>query len=141
MTADTSALIAVPTRAPSPQALRAAIETEPALLPALALVESIVGASGSGFSLGAQANPLLAEWRDGAMDAAAFTPEHAAIAAAACSRYGRGSGQGDTLNLLDPMVYAVARERDEPLLCTGSEFATSDAATIPADQPPLIKLA
>jgi hypothetical protein len=36
---------------------------------------------------------------------------------------------GKALGLLDLMVYAVAKERGEPLLCTGRDFATTDLVT------------
>jgi ribonuclease VapC len=38
------------------------------------------------------------------------------------------------LNLLDLMVYAVAKERGMPLLCTGNDFATTDLAIHPASR-------
>src|SRR3546814_319382 len=56
----------------------------------------------------------------------AFTADHAQIAIEAEPRYGSGNGNGGPLNLLDLMVYAVAKERGEPLLCTGKDFAATD---------------
>ena len=38
------------------------------------------------------------------------------------------------LNLLDLMVYAVAKERGEPPLCTGNDFATTDLVMHPASR-------
>ena len=39
-------------------------------------------------------------------------------------------GAGAT-SLLDLMVYAVARERGEPLLCTGKSFAATESCSTP----------
>jgi ribonuclease VapC len=63
-----------------------------------------------------------------------FTNEHARIASAANLRYGKGAGAGGSLNLLDLMVYAVAKERGAPLLCNGNDFGTTDLALHPASR-------
>ena len=60
---------------------------------------------------------------------------HAEIASQANARYGSGNGQGGPLNLLDLMVFAVARERGEPLLCTGKDFAATDLTLHAASRP------
>ena len=50
------------------------------------------------------------------VDSVAFTDEHARIASEANARYGKGTGAGGVLSLLDLMVYAVAKARGEALL-------------------------
>ena len=124
MSVDTSALVAVMIGEDGAGRLLDAIESEPALLPAPARVEFLRVASGARLQLGAIAADLLAEWEAGGLTTIPFDAEHAKIAATANERYGKG--MGGTLNLLDLMVYAVAKERGEPLLCTGKDFAATD---------------
>ncbi len=124
MIVDTSALIAVLLGEEGAVQLLDAIESEPALLPAPARVEFLRVASGARLQLGSIAADLLAEWEAGGLTTIPFDAEHAKIAATANERYGKG--MGGTLNLLDLMVYAVAKERGEPLLCTGKDFAATD---------------
>lgn len=54
------------------------------------------------------------------------TEAHVAIARDAFRRYGKGSGHGARLNYGDCFAYALARDRDEPLLFVGSDFARTD---------------
>ena len=124
MIVDTSALVAVMIGEDGAGRLLDAIESEPALLPSPARVEFLRVASGARLQLGSIAADLLAEWEAGGLTTIPFDAEHAKIAATANERYGKG--MGGTLNLLDLMVYAVAKERGEPLLCTGKDFAATD---------------
>ena len=124
MIVDTSALVAVLIGEDGAGRLLDAIESEPALLPAPARVEFLRVASGARLQLGSIAADLLAEWEADGLTTIPFDAEHAKIAATANERYGKG--MGGTLNLLDLMVYAVAKERGEPLLCTGKDFAATD---------------
>jgi ribonuclease VapC len=126
MIVDTSALIAVLIGEEGAGRMLDAIESEPALLPAPARVEFLRVASGARLQLGAIASELLAEWEAGGLTTIPFDAEHARIATEANGRYGKG--MGGALNLLDLMVYAVAKERGEPLLCTGKDFAATDLA-------------
>lgn len=57
---------------------------------------------------------------------------HAAIVAN--ERFGGGNGRGGKLNLLDLMVYAVAKVEDLPVLCTGNDFSSTDIAIHPASR-------
>ena len=52
--------------------------------------------------------------------------EQARIAADAYRAYGRGSGHPARLNYGDTFAYALAVERNEPLLFTGRDFAATD---------------
>lgn len=55
-----------------------------------------------------------------------FTVAHAELASDAYRRFGRGSGHAARLNLGDCFSYALARERDAPLLFTGDDFRHTD---------------
>ena len=57
---------------------------------------------------------------------------HAAVVAN--EHYGRGNGRGGLLNMLDLMVYAVAKVEGLPILCTGYDFGSTDAAIHPASR-------
>ena len=63
-----------------------------------------------------------------------FTSEDATVAAAANMEHGAGNGRGGTLNLLDLMVYAVARRTGLPLLCTGRDFVGTGIELPPASR-------
>lgn len=65
-----------------------------------------------------------------------FTAPDAEQAASANPLFGSGNGRGGTLNLLDLMVYAIARRMDLPILCTGRDFASTDAKIHPASRTP-----
>src|SRR3546814_17706605 len=78
------------------------------------------------FGLREKAKEMLASFERGGCATLAFTADHAQIAIEAEPRYGSGNGNGGPLNLLDLMVYAVAKERGEPLLCTGKDVAAAD---------------
>ena len=45
-----------------------------------------------------------------------------------------GNSKGGKLNLLDLMVYAVAKRTGRPILCTGRDFASTDADIHPASR-------
>src|SRR3546814_20148468 len=78
---------------------------------------------------------MLAKFERRGCATLAFTHDHARIANEAEPLYGSGNGNGGPLNLLDLMVYAVARERGEPLLCTRKDFPVPDIALHKARRP------
>jgi ribonuclease VapC len=55
-----------------------------------------------------------------------ITEDEAATALDAFSRYGKGMGHPAQLNLGDCFAYAVAKNRDVPLLFKGSDFSETD---------------
>jgi ribonuclease VapC len=57
------------------------------------------------------------------------TEAQVAIARDAWRRYGRGSGHPARLNYGDCFAYALARERNEPLLFIGNDFAQTDVTS------------
>lgn len=135
MIIDTSALIAVLTGEEGSDILVEAIVKERGGVPAPALAEFVRVASNQRFGLRSEAEDLLAKFEHHGCVTLPFTKDHASIAIEAEARYGSGNGNGGTLNLLDLMVYAVASERGEPLLCTGKDFAATDLALHAASRP------
>ena len=132
MIVDTSALVAILKSETGYGALLDAIGREGGSLPAPAMLEYdrvTRGAPDAG-----RAGKLLDMCVARGLAIVAFTADHARIAADGSGRYGKGNGTGGRLNILDLMVYAVAKERDEPLLCTGRDFATTDVVIHPASR-------
>ena len=134
MIVDTSALIAVLYEEDHAAELRRALLSEAAAIPAPAVLEFVRVADRQSPELGAIARDLLTELTANGIAIVPFEQRHARIAAEANARHGKGMGQGGKLNLLDLMVYAVALEREQPLLCTGKDFAASDVTIHPASR-------
>ena len=126
MIVDTSALIAVLLGEEGSDSILDALDEEAGFLPAPALAEFWVVAGGSRVDAAKPARELVDEWRDGGLTVLPFTEDHAQRVREAIPLYGKGNGRGGLLNLFDLMVYAVAKERGEPLLCTGKNFAATD---------------
>jgi ribonuclease VapC len=129
---DTSALVAIAYDEPDNQQLRLAVAAGGSV-PAPVLVEfrRVVTQRGS--------RPAPAE--EGVLrqlltklTVEAFTAEDAGIASAANLEHGIGNGRGGRLNLVDLMVYATARRMRLPILCTGSDFASTDIVIHPASR-------
>ena len=135
MIVDTSALVAILIQESGWEALRAAVADEPARLPAPARVEFLRIASGERFGLSDYAEGLLNEWESMGLEVVPFNEAHARLAAQANAEYGKDLRTGGKLNLLGLMVYAVAKESGEPLLCTGKDFAATDLALHAASRP------
>ena len=57
------------------------------------------------------------------------TEAQARLARDAHRRYGRGSGHPARLNFGDCFAYALARDKDEPLLFKGTDFASTDVGS------------
>lgn len=131
---DTSALIAVLAEEDGHKPLRVALLNEPVFLPAPAHLEFLSVARGPRFDLGDKADALLLRLTRLGMEMLAWDAGHASIAAVAQLRYGKGNGRGGVLNLLDLMVYAVAKERGEALLFAGRDFTTTDVVVHPASR-------
>jgi len=67
---------------------------------------------------------LLLDWEAQTIE---FGAEHWREAVSAFARFGRGRHRA-RLNFGDCMAYAVAKLAEEPLLCTGDDFAKTDLA-------------
>ena len=113
--------------------LRAALLGAPGYVPAPVLVEFWrVARRGNLISpdlLAAFLDEMLAD-----SEILAFSAEHAESAAAGGEAHGTGNGNGGLLNMLDLMVYGVAKVENLPILCTGYNFATTGAAIHPASR-------
>lgn len=133
MIVDTSALVAILKREEGYETLRDAIGLAGGYLPAPAEVEFTMVAAGAKHAEKGRA--LLEACRENGLLTIEFSSAHATIATEAYESYGKGNGKGGPLNLLDLMVYAVAKERGEPLLCTGKDFAATDLELHEASRP------
>lgn len=60
------------------------------------------------------------------IDIVEFTPGQATIARQAYRDFGKGSGHPAQLNFGDCFSYALAKERQEPLLFKGNDFSHTD---------------
>lgn len=134
MIVDTSALIAIVNKEDGHEALSKALLNEVTILPAPSRLEFLTVARNARFQLAGKIEGFLDALARQGMTTLAWTADHATIAAEAQRRYGKGNGRGGKLNLLDLMVYAVAKERGEPLLFTGRDFTTTDVAVHPASR-------
>ncbi|MBU6206146.1 MAG: type II toxin-antitoxin system VapC family toxin [Alphaproteobacteria bacterium] len=133
MIVDTSALVAIVRRESEFEAIFEALLSTSALLPAPARVEldRVVGKTAHERHL---TDVLIGELESSGLQIIPFGDHHASIARDANTRFGQGNGKGGALNLLDLMVYAVAQERGLPILCTGKDFAATDAVIHPASR-------
>ena len=135
MIIDTSALVAILTSEAGSEALIEAVCAERGGIPAPVSVEFLRVAGNQRFRLRQEAGELLASFERRGSPILPFTQDHARIAVSAEPLYGAGNGNGGSLNLLDLMIYAVAKERDDQLLCTGKDFARTDVQLHPASRP------
>lgn len=60
------------------------------------------------------------------MEIAPVTALHAKLARQAYREFGKGSGHPAQLNFGDCFAYALAKDRDEPLLFKGNDFTHTD---------------
>lgn len=129
MVIDSSALIAILNREPEARRLVRALTNDPVLLlSAATLVEtSIVASARLGDDIIAALDRFLAAL---AVDVAPFTAQQTVIARRAYQRYGKGRHPAG-LNFGDYFVYALAQDRDEPLLFKGNDFTLTDIAAVP----------
>jgi ribonuclease VapC len=121
---DSSALIAILFKEPEAPAFAAALQGAPSrAVAAPTVVETAVVAEGrTQPAMGEALDDLLRAMR---AEVVPFTAQHAAIARQAWRRFGKGRHPAK-LNLGDCFAYALAIERDEPLLFKGEDFARTD---------------
>jgi ribonuclease VapC len=121
---DSSALIAILTDEPEGDAFLHALSAGGGRLSAASYLESgIVADRSSDPRLGRKLDALLVE---ADITIEPVTPHQARIARAAHRDFGRGSGSPARLNLGDCFAYALAVDRNEPLLYKGDDFAHTD---------------
>lgn len=131
MIVDTSALVAMATAEPGYLGMRAVFADELGAIPTPALVEYHRVMAGPGNTPDPAALQLI---EDLELVVLPFGGQAAHAAVVANERYGTGNGRGGLLNMLDLMVYAVARVEVLPILCTGNDFRSTDAAIHPASR-------
>lgn len=132
MIVDTSALVAILLQEPHAQVLDMALLGEPGLLPAPALVEFMHLAHGRLRPWLTDAENMLSQIYADTIALEQFIGDDAQYAAQIIPRYGKGNG--GPLNLVDLMVYAVHKRTGLPILCTGRDFADTDAVLHPASR-------
>ena len=124
MILDSSALVAILFKEPEAKRLAATIrDTDTTAIAAPTLLETAIVAEG-------RTLPGMAEKLDALMGAirpeiVPFTAEHASLARDAWRRFGKGRHKAG-LNLGDCFSYALAKERGQPLLFKGEDFAATD---------------
>jgi ribonuclease VapC len=125
MIVDTSALIAILTREPGADGFASAIaRSEAPSLSAATYVETAV-------VIDARRNPALSRAFDrfleeNRLSVEPVTPTQARIAREAYRDFGRGSGHPAQLNFGDCFAYALARDKNMPLLFKGDDFRRTD---------------
>lgn len=128
MIVDSSALVAIVRDEPDAEALLDALLSGPRpTISAATLVEASIVIDGARDPVRiARFDELVASL---GLEVAALTATQATLARQAYRDYGRGSGHPARLNLGDCFSYALARERREPLLYVGDDFARTDIAS------------
>lgn len=124
MIVDTSAVMAILRKEPDAPTFGAALARAPrAAISAATLVElCMVAESRAGAAAWVEVEALMA---DAAIEVAPLTAGQAALACEGWRRFGKGRHPAG-LNLGDCFSYALARERGEPLLFKGEDFARTD---------------
>lgn len=128
MIIDTSALIALLQGESSAEAID--IATESATwrgISAATLLEASIVADGTSDPVRSARFDALVAGLD--IEVVPLTAAHAAIARQAYRDFGKGSGHPAKLNFGDCFSYALAKERGEPLLYVGDDFAHTDIAS------------
>jgi ribonuclease VapC len=131
---DTSALVAVHLRESGWERLRDALAEDEALIPAPVIVEFNLVTSLAGNDPDPDAGILLSRFLTRSCRVCPFSDEDAALSAEAHRLHGRGNGRGGKLNMLDVMIYCMAKRLGRPILCTGRDFAATDALLHPASR-------
>ena len=121
---DTSALIAIVLDEDRADACIAALRTEPLLISAGTLAEALIVAGSRGF------RDLMSSLIDELpFDIVDVTATMARSVADAYVRWGKGAHPA-SLNYGDCFAYALAKERDCPLLFIGNDFARTDVRLV-----------
>jgi ribonuclease VapC len=125
MIVDSSVLIAIVRREDDRETyVRKLATTDGLTISASTMLESRIVAQRSGFD--EAESDVLALIDDNSIEVVPFSESQQKIAADAHRKYGRGSGHPARLNFGDCFAYALAKERGEPLLYKGKDFAQTD---------------
>lgn len=107
----------------------------PTFIPTPVLVELQKVVTGHGRAdLSQRSSAMLNYFEAHGVKSKPFTSQDASFAMQAAIDHGTGNGRGGTLNLLDLMVFGIARRLGMPILCTGRDFAEAGAAVHPASR-------
>jgi ribonuclease VapC len=131
---DTSALVAVCWAERGSGAMHAALLGGYGFIPAPVIVEFRRVTALVGNQPDPLVESLLGDFMRAGVTVLPFDAACADAAAAANLRFGSGNGRGGPLNLLDLMVYGAAKATGLPILCTGKDFAATDAILHPASR-------
>jgi ribonuclease VapC len=131
---DTSALAVISRNELGWERLAKTIFSGDGFIPAPVLVEFHSVTKCAGNQPDPDALLLVDEMLSGKYQTLPFDASMAQIAVEANAAYGTGNGKGGLLNMLDLMVYAASKASDRPILCTGKDFGTTDAAIHPASR-------
>lgn len=132
--ADTSALVAAANKELGHAKLRDALVSPNVKIPAPVVVEFERVTSLARNRPDPNATAFLGMLVALGAEVIAFDATMAQAAAAANESYGSGNGRGSLLNMLDLIVYGVAKITGMPILCTGNDFITTDALIHPASR-------
>jgi ribonuclease VapC len=125
MVVDTSAVVAILLEEPEARSFAARlVDAGHAVMSAASYVELRIVARSRGRRGAAEVDGTLA---DGGIEIVPVTPGQARLAAEAYDRFGKGRHPA-ALNFGDCFSYALAKERSEPLLFKGDDFARTDIA-------------
>ncbi len=125
MILDTSAIIAAIANEPDGARFQSAIQgAESLAISAVTVLETRIVLHSRRQTLLAQAFDLLLQ-RAG-IEVVPLDAELAHAAFEAFRRYGKGQGHPAQLNIVDCVVYALAKSRNEALLFKGDDFASTD---------------
>ena len=129
MILDTSAIVAILQDEPESPAFAHAVEdNRPVRVSAANWLEAAILVDGNRSpALSRRFDELL---REAAVEVEPVTTQQAELALEAYRAFGRGSGHPAHLNFGDCFAYALAMERDEPLLFKGKDFAHTDVRRI-----------
>jgi ribonuclease VapC len=131
---DTSALVAILRGEDGDEALIGALRSSATLIPAPVVTEFNLITSRALNDADPDAQTFLSRLMERGCRIQGYAAEDAALSADAHRLYGRGNGRGGKLNMLDVMVYCMAKRLGRPILCTGRDFAATDAAIHPASR-------
>jgi ribonuclease VapC len=125
MIVDSSALIAILRSEPEAQAFATAIAAvRDRRVSAVNFVEAAVVIDGSRDPIASRRFDELV--REAELQIEPVTEAHARIAREAYRDFGKGSGHRASLNFGDCFAYALAKTKQEPILCKGDDFKHTD---------------
>jgi ribonuclease VapC len=132
---DTSALVAIVKGEAGEEALIEALRAAGAIVPAPVVTEFNLVTSRASNQSAPDGQALLTRFLAGGARIESYSDQDAALSVEAHRLHGRGNGSGGKLNMLDIMVYCMARRLNRAILCTGRDFASTDASIHPASRP------